>query len=98
MARSARRRACERTSLSGLLTLFRWQYEGPDLTPLTYPLNNSETTCSEIIFHAGFRSKESAMDTFAVLQEERKRKEKKRNYIPYYRRSISSKMATVNVK
>ena len=104
MARSARRRACERTSLSGLLTLFRWQYEGPDLTPLTYPLNNSETTCSEKNFHAGFRSKESAMDTFAVLQEERKKKEekrkekKKRKYIPYYRRSISSKMATVNVK
>ena len=33
LARSARWRACQRTSLSGLLTLFRWQYEGPDLTP-----------------------------------------------------------------
>ena len=50
--------ACERTSLSGLRTLFRWQNEGgPDLTPLTFHLNNSETTCSEMIFHADFKSK-----------------------------------------
>ena len=42
LARSARWRACERTWLWGLNTLFRRQYEGPDLTPLTCRLNNSE--------------------------------------------------------
>ena len=71
LAHSARQYTCERTSLSGLLTLFRWQYEGPDLTPLTYHLNNSETTCSEIMFHVDFKSKSSAMNTFAVLQEKK---------------------------
>ena len=72
MARFASWHTCEWTSLSGLLTLFRWQYEGPDLTPLTYHLNNSETTCSEIMFHVDFKSKSSAMNTFAVLQGEKK--------------------------
>ena len=57
MARSTRRRACERTSLMGLLTLCRWQYKGSDLAPLTFHLNNSETTCSDTIFHADFKSK-----------------------------------------
>ena len=71
MARSARWRACERTSLSGLLTLLKWQYEGPDLTPLTYHLNNSETTCSEISFHADFKLKEVCDEYFRSDSEKR---------------------------
>ena len=100
LAHSARQYACERTSLSGLLTLFRWQYEGPDLTLLTFHLNNSEITCSEIIFHADFKLKDSAMNTFAVLQKRKKKKEEKkeRKYIPYYKHSISTKKGMVNVK
>ena len=47
------------------------QYEGPDLTPLTYHLNNSETTCSERILHADFKSKEF-FSTFSKLQKKEK--------------------------
>ena len=51
--------------------LFRWQYEGPDLTPLKYHLNNSQTTCSESIFMLISNWKSSAMNnTLAVLKME----------------------------
>ena len=67
MARSARWRACERTSLSRVLTLIGRQYEGPDLTPLTYLLNNSETTCSKRFFHADFKLKEFCNGYFHLV-------------------------------
>ena len=67
LARSARWRACERTSLSRVLTLIGRQYEGPDLTPLTYLLNNSETTCSKRFFHADFKLKEFCNGYFHLV-------------------------------
>ena len=67
MARSDRRRSCERTSLSRVLTLIGRQYEGPDLTPLTYLLNNSETTCSKRFFHADFKLKEFCNGYFHLV-------------------------------
>ena len=71
MACSVRWRVCEPTLLSGLLTLYRQQYEGPDLTPLTYHLNNLETTCSERIFHADFKSKEFCNEYFRSASEKK---------------------------
>ena len=52
--------------------LLRWQYVGPDLTPLTYNLNNSETTSSEKKIHAEFKSKEICNEYFRSASEKRK--------------------------
>ena len=60
--------------------LFRWQYDGPDVTPLTYHLNNSETTCSEIIFHTDFKSKEFCNKYFRSASE--KKRKKRGNIVP----------------
>ena len=83
LARSTRRCACERTLLLGLLTMFRWQYEGPDLILLTYNLSNSETTCSERSFLADYKSEEFCNEYFCNASKKKKEKKKKRKYISY---------------
>ena len=51
-----------------------------NLTLLTYHLNNSETTCSEIILHADFKSKEFCNEYFRSASERRKKKKEEEIY------------------
>ena len=62
------------TWLSGLLALFRQQYQGPYLTPLIYHLNNWEAACYERIFHAYFKSKEFCNEFFHSASGKKKKK------------------------